>query len=86
MTCGWQKEEDEIIAAIENKPWILLWNKSDLLESTKKPVNHKQTESALATIAISAKTRKGIDILANTIEEWTFARGKEARSGSLSKY
>ncbi len=42
LTCGWQKEEDEIVAALGDKPWFLLWNKIDL-------VKDKELEGGLRT-------------------------------------
>jgi len=80
-TYGWQKEEDEILAAIENKPWILLWNKTDLLVGEKKAVKGKQFGGQIAALSISAKTGKGVDELAKYIENWTFADGKAQDMG-----
>ncbi len=84
LTCGWQEEEKEILAAIENKPWILLWNKRDLVLPEK--INSTRTNSgyadsgknnqALSCLTISAKTGQGLDQLANQIEKHVFAEGK----------
>ena len=79
LTCGWQEEEKEIMDAIGDKPWLLLWNKIDLLAGKEQALNStdKSTAShAFATIPISAKTGQGIDQLAQKIEDWAFHKGK----------
>lgn len=82
LTCGWQKEEDDIIATIENKPCILLWNKADLLGDNKKVSNGKTPGEYIASLSISARTGEGVDELAKNIERWTFADGKVRELGA----
>ncbi len=85
LTCGWQKEEEEILSVLENKPWILLWNKSDLLTGDKHVTNGKQMAGQIASLSISAKTGKGVDELAKHIEHWTFAEsGMQDKGASLN--
>lgn len=76
---GWDKEEEEILSAIGNKPWILLWNKADLV-SSKKQLDC-ESKGSISTLSISAKTGKGIDELAKYIEKWTFSDGKLNEAG-----
>lgn len=90
LTCGWGVEENEILTAIADKPWILLWNKSDLTSPDKlqnidlkhKYVTNGKNNEALASIAISAKTGNGIDQLASQIEKQIFADGKLQEAGA----
>ncbi len=82
LTSGWQREEEEIISAIEDKPWILLWNKSDLLVDKKKLLNGKPPEDFITALFISAKTGDGVDELAKHIEHWAFADGKAKEPGA----
>jgi len=95
LTCGWQEEETKILTAIENKPWILLWNKSDLMpkQGGNKPdldqclaktadANGSHPNRALACLSISAKTGHGIEELAKQIEDWVFVGGKPQEVGA----
>ncbi len=82
LTHGWQTEEDDILAAIQEKPWLMLWNKIDLVDSKRQNANVFVTKSAIGCINISAKTGAGINELAKMIEEWVFAEGKPNESGA----
>lgn len=66
---GWGKEEEEIIASLEDKPWVLLWNKMDLADESQKILSQKEY-GGLYSLFISAKNGSGIDSLAKWIENW----------------
>lgn len=58
-------EEQELIKAIPEEKRLIVWNKIDLA-----PIN-----SSASSIAISAKTKEGIDLLKKAIEEKIFKKG-----------
>ena len=90
MTCGWQDEEASILGALENKPWILLWNKCDVVSdkeatsTTLKKIQEAKhiAQEPLAILTISAKTGQGIKDLEGQIESLVFAGGKDQETGA----
>ncbi len=90
MTRGWQDEEDSILSALDNKPWILLWNKCDLAEAAEtksldintSALDKHTAQKPLACLTVSAKTGQGIDKLEAQIEKLVFAEGKEQEAGA----
>ena len=90
IICGWQEEEKEILHAIKNKNWILLWNKCDLASTSKTPdialgEEQNKDKKPLAQLAISAKTGAGIEQLIAAVEKEVFAEGKvQEKAASLN--
>jgi len=80
---GWQREEEEIVISIGDKPWFLLWNKIDLLkEQPRQLEGNSPTNRAIAHCSLSAKTGQGIGELAEQIEAWVFNQGQSAEKGA----
>src|SRR5262249_16463800 len=68
--------------AIENKPWFLLWNKSDLVKPTNRQILSTQADSAQAILYISAKTGAGISELGKAMENWLYKDNKIQDNGA----
>ena len=91
LTHGWQKEEEDILAAIQGTPWLVLWNKADLTANKKQTApsvkgktsrGEERSDKPVASLNISAKTGEGINYLTKTIEEWVFTESKPQESAA----
>jgi tRNA modification GTPase len=67
---GWAEPEDEVLQLIGTRPFILVGNKVDLLNSNQMPL---PKIAAASSIAVSAKTGSGLPELTGAIERWAYA-------------
>lgn len=72
---GWAEPEVEIEQLIGARPFILVGNKIDLVNSNQMPL---PKTAAAYSVAVSAKTAGGLSDLTEAIERWAFA-GQSAR-------
>ena len=83
ITQGWGQEEESIVELLEERTWILLSNKVDLVDAKEGHIRMGRSASPVAKLLISAKTGSGIAELCSTIERWAVG-GKDSRDESAS--
>lgn len=71
---GWGAPEEEIISALEGRPYIQVGNKVDLLEqgSNVSASLAAKADGCVGQVEISALTGQGIERLCSGVENWVF--------------
>lgn len=68
---GWGPAEDQIVAELADKPYLLLGNKMDLISACPQ-AHDAPGANCIARISISAKTGQNIDKLTDAIQAFVF--------------
>lgn len=84
LTSVWSEAEEQIIALIADKDFLLVKNKIDICQQNKTSVTNHLPSNCIGQITISAKTGEHLDELCSQIESWVYKDGTIKDEPSLN--